>query len=525
MSKAVKMAKVSAKGGFHLFLGMAVSSLISAAGTIIIIRLLTPAQYGLYTKVLTVPAMLTLFQNLGVNQAVIKFLSQFRSQNRPGEARKIVGSGLFFQSLLSAALFLVAFSLSGVFAQNVFGRPEIQPLIQLASFAVLANVLFYSSSAVFTGYERMEYVSLVKVVQSIAKSVLTPLLIILGYGVFGALLGYVGGGLATSTVVILVAYYFFYRKTGPREGSWEVGHILKMMLTYGVPLSLSLLVSGFLTQFYNFLAARYVSDILFGNYQAANNFTVLITFFTMPVTQVLFPAFSKLNPDRESETLRTVFQASIKYGALLVVPASALVITVSHSLVYTLFGSEWLLAPVFLSLICLRFLYSGVGNLTFSNLLKGQGKTKQVLFFTLASLGLGLPLSLILIPLYGIYGLIFTTLVAPVPSLVLMSWWVKKNYGFTVKYTASAKIYIASALAAAPTSLLLRQCNLPSWMELALGSTVFLVIYLVAAPLIGALQQNDIINLKKMTGHLGPFTYLLHLLLDITQKIRNFKTG
>jgi len=49
MNKAVRMARVSAKEGFNFFLGRVISTIIMMAGMIVMVRLLTPSQYGLYT--------------------------------------------------------------------------------------------------------------------------------------------------------------------------------------------------------------------------------------------------------------------------------------------------------------------------------------------------------------------------------------------------------------------------------------------------------------------------------------------
>lgn len=48
MQKALNMGKTSAAGSFQLFLGVAVSTVIMAIGTIILARLMTPEEYGLY---------------------------------------------------------------------------------------------------------------------------------------------------------------------------------------------------------------------------------------------------------------------------------------------------------------------------------------------------------------------------------------------------------------------------------------------------------------------------------------------
>ena len=73
MTKAVEMARVSAKGGFNVLWGLVVSTVISAVGTIIIARLLGPDNYGLYAIALTAPSLISTFRDWGINTAMIKY--------------------------------------------------------------------------------------------------------------------------------------------------------------------------------------------------------------------------------------------------------------------------------------------------------------------------------------------------------------------------------------------------------------------------------------------------------------------
>ena len=99
------------------------------------------------------------------------------------------------------------------------------------------------------------------------------------------------------------------------------------MLGYGIPVSIGTILTGLLTVFYSYILAFYVTDnALIGNYNLAINFSILITFFATPVTTMLFPAFSKLDYRKDHDTLKNVFQYSVKYASLIVVPVAALVI-------------------------------------------------------------------------------------------------------------------------------------------------------------------------------------------------------
>ena len=56
-------------------------------------------------------------------------------------------------------------------AITLFNRPMIAPLIQIVSFSILAGGVIAAATAAFTGYERLEFNSIMLVSQSIAKYV------------------------------------------------------------------------------------------------------------------------------------------------------------------------------------------------------------------------------------------------------------------------------------------------------------------------------------------------------------------
>jgi len=520
MSKAIKMARVSAKGGFNLFWGLASSTIISAVGVIIIARLLSPPEYGILTVALLAPNLITTFRDWGVNSAMIKYIAQYKAEHRMAEVKSILAAGVLFELILGFSLTFVSFLLSGFLATNVFHRPEIEPLIQIASFIIFAGALITAGQSAFVGYEKMQFNSITMICRSVIKAVLAPLLVVLGFGVFGAALGSTVAFLIAGLISILILYLALYKNLqGLDDNKSNILETVKTMLKYGLPLSISVILSGFLVQFYNFLMAIYCTDLLIGNYQVAANFAVLITFFATPIVTVLFPTFSKLDPEKDTETLRNVFQFSVKYAALLVVPAAAAVIALSQPAISTLFGEEYTYAPLYLTLLAVNYLYSAFGNLSLGNLINGQGKTKVNLKLTLITSAIGFPLSLLLIPRFGIIGLIATGLTAGIPCLIIGLWYVKNHFKTTIDWASSVKILSASALAATVTYVILSQLSLASWIELIIGATAFLITYMITAPLIGTVNKTDLQNLEEMIDELGPISQLIKPALSIIEKL------
>jgi len=514
------MAKVSAKGGFSLFLGVSLSTIISAVAVTIVAMLLTRDEQGLYTIAFIPPTLFGLFRDWGINSAMIKYLAQYRSQDKTNEMRNVLASGLLFESALGILLSIISFSLAGFLATNVFHRPGMKTIIEIASVIILTDSFLIASQSTFIGFERMEFNSLTMIIQSCLKALLAPLLVLLGYSTLGAVLGHTIAALVTGTLAIIIFYSMFYKKTHVAENDGlSLGETLRTMLRYGLPLSPSTILTGFLSQFYNFLMVIYCSDSMIGDYSIAVNFSMLITFFTTPIATVLFPAFSKLDSEKDMETLRNIFQSSVKYAALLTVPVTAAIMVLSKPMVFTLFAGKYSYAPLFLTLIAVNYLYAGLGNLSLGNFLNGQGKTEVTMKLTLITLGIGLPLSLMLIPAFGIVGLIVTMLVAGIPSLAVGLWWAERNFGVAVNWASSTKIFLASATAAAITYVTISQLTFHHWIKLVLGGTIFLATYFIAAPLVRAVDKNDINNLREMLSDLGPFSHLFNLPLNIIEKL------
>jgi O-antigen/teichoic acid export membrane protein len=245
----------------------------------------------------------------------------------------------------------------------------------------------------------------------------------------------------------------------------------------------------------------------------------LITFFATPITTMLFPAFSKLNPKKEKQTLQNVFQYSVKYASLIVVPVAALVMCLAEPAISTLFGGAYATAPLFLALLALTYIYTPFGSLSIGNFFSSQGKTTLILYLTLLSAAIGLPLGYILIMQMGVLGLIITSLVVGIPDTIISLYWMKKYYELTIDWRSSAKILLSSAIAASLTYVLISELNFHSLIRLILGAVFFTVLFFSAAMVTQTINKSDIENLRGMIGGLGPIGKIIGRFLNIYEKL------
>jgi O-antigen/teichoic acid export membrane protein len=523
MDKALTMGKDSASGSFQLFIGKTLSTVILAVGTIILGVFIKEGDYGLYAVALIPAATILLFQDWGIGSAMTKYLAQYRSMNDEEDLRKVIKAGLTFEAVTGVVLTVVSLLMANLIASTVFNKPESAFLITVSSIAILFAALFTAAQSVFVGFERMELSSYTIICQAVAQGVLSPLLVYLlnpqGYGALGAILGYTLSFVVAGTVAPLLLYFTIFRKLAKNPTSKSnLTQTLKPLLRYGVPLAVATILAGILAQFYFFIMASVVPLEMIGNYRIATNFAVLLTFFTVPISTVLFPAFSKLNPKTEQPLLQTVFASSVKYTSLFLVPATLAMMVLAKPIISTLYPDKWLFAPPFLALCVVINLSAIFGNLSVGSLLTGLGETRMLMKLNILNLALGVPMALVLIPQLGIIGLILVTIVAAAPAILIGIYWSWKRYGTKADFQSSAKILLASAIAAGTAYLFLNAFNVAEWIRLATGGLLFLAVYLVAAPLVGAVNQTDVNNLRSMFSSLGVISKLLEIPLMILEQ-------
>ncbi len=525
MTKAAEMARVSAKGGFHVLWGLVASTVISSVGTIVIAGLLGDGDYGLYTIAINAPNLIATFRDWGMNNAMIKYTAQYNNNSDTSKIRSIFLSGLIFEIALGLILSAVSFFLSDTLA-GIFARPQIGTLIQMASFIVLTGALINAATAAFTGLERMHLNSIMLIVQSIVKTSLVIGLVLFfrtfspDLAKLGATAGFTASALVAGLTGILLMWTMYKTLPKPTNGKLELSNTTRTMLKYGLPLSIGVILTGFLTQFFNWMMNIFVkADATIGSYGVALNFVVLITFFATPVTTMLFPAFSKIDYRKDHETLKNVFQYSVKYSAFIVVPVTAMVIALAQPAINTIFENRYVEAPLFLALLSITYLYSALGNLSAGNLINGQGQTTFVLKLNVLTAAVGFPIGFLLISQFGVIGLIVTTLTAGLPSLVVSLYFIKKQYGVSLDWISSAKILFTSVVSAVSTFAIISQLPFASVIKLVIGVLIFAVVFLTVALLTRTITRADVVFMREIIGGLGPLRRILNTLLNFLEKL------
>ena len=531
----IENAKTASRGGVQIFFSNILTTLVSAVGSIIVIRVLSPTEYGLYTIAGIPASMMGIFSDWGVNAALTKYIAQYRSEGKENTIASVLHAGLIFKMGLGLILASLTFLLSEFLAGFVLQKSEAMLLVQVSCLLVFGNQLCDTSWSIFLGFETMNYNALLQILKAVLKALLAPLLVLLGFEALGAVLGWCIGNLAGGVTCVLIIFFSHYRplRKVSSEGTRNFIEETRMMLRYGLPLGVLTIVGGFGGQLYLFLMTRYSSTFDIGNYGVASQFMVLVAFITFPISNVIFPFFSKISGDKARGKLEAAFRASVKYVSFLVLPAAVGVMALSQPLIGVLFGDKYSLAPLFLVFLSVGSLYSGLGSMSMGSLLSSQGETRVILRIGLLTLLVGLPLSFVLIPYLGVLGFIVNNLITQAVGTILYIYWVRKLFKFKMWISQSVRTYLAAFIMGGlvwGSLILLRLWVGINNHNILLGSGFLVGIssYLLLLPLIGAIKPTELNDLTVISKQFGPLNSIFNITFAILTRmvrIRNRMVG
>lgn len=521
-----KIAEDSTRGGFFLVSGTATATLIMALASILIARFLGPELYGQYALALVAPQLLFLFTDLGISQGIIKYAASLRQKGEANRIIKVIKYGMLLRVSAGVCIFILGYAFSDLFASLLLKRPDLAPYVRMASTSIVFQAIFTVTTAAFVGLDKTEYNAITVSAEATAKAVISIALVMLGFGLEGAIIGYVASYVIAAIAglsFMLIMLRHFERCNIPNSQNDQ--NELKILVSYGTPLYLSLLLTGLIPTYQNMILAFFTTDVEIGNYKAATNFIALMAVLTTPITTALLPAFSKLN-HTTNEKVKAFFKLANKYTTLIILPITFLFIILSKEIVYVIYGSTYQSAPTFLATYCLLYFLTGFGYLTLASLFNGLGDTKTTLRISLITFLTLAILSPILTRNYTVYGLIASLIIANTAGTLYGVYTVKRKLQIELDTYSIAKIYIISAISCIPT-LLLQVINMPKLLNIAIGGSLYFLTYATLIPLTRTVTAPELQKAALIAQKIKPLRHISKPLIKYQQKILdvNNKTG
>lgn len=445
--------------------------------TIIIVRFLTPQDYGL-NAMLEVPIeFLALFCTLGVEMALIQ----------KSDITKEDISAVFGVLLLLNGIFFLMIYLGAPYVAHYYNEPKLTLLLQTVSIVFLLSPFRTIPNALLDRELNFKLRAQVDMTATIISSVISLGLAISGFGVWALIFGFIASYLLRT---LILAYYNPWL-------IWPTFNILKVkgLLYYGGLMTLSGAIFVIAIRSVNLIAGPILGAELLGLYAVALEFATLPMSKIMPIiNQVMFPAYSRLQ--NQPVLIRQYLLKSMQISALIIFPMTIGIACVSYDLVYVIFGEKWI--PMVLPLALLAAITPLRMMAQVCNpALNAIGKTQIVIFINLIMLAM-LSLGAYFASTYGLMGIVLTwAITAPCITIITLIY-VRKLIRIPItNLINSIKPAIVSSLVMAPPILginfsITREPDFMLFLiKISLGISLYLAtIFVFYRPLLNEIHHN-----------------------------------
>lgn len=509
------LVKQTTRGSLILLLGQVSSTLVLAVGMLLVANLLGAQSFGKFNMAQSIVNMASLIIGLGIQPSMVKYISQYRFEGKHDRIRVLIETGLLISLISSVFATLIVYSLSGFIANQVYNQPEQTVFIRYLSFGVIGSSMMTFATGVTVGYERMKLRSILNIVYSFLKSVSSPVLIYLGLGVLGAIYGHFAP-ILLSGFLGLGFVFLLRRNEDPSADGFTHMDAMKLILVYGFPIYLTTLFNGIIPQLFTTILGTSVSDTVVGNYAAALNFSVLLSFVTLPIRTTIFPLFSKL--ENNVSDLGFLYRNAVKYSTLFAYPILVMIMAMAVPIITALFGVKYPLAPHFLRYYMLTSVIIGIGSVCNATLLNSQKKASYNLKSTIIRFIIATPLSFLVIPRYGVQGLLTIMFIGNFVNSLYNLIIIRRLFNFDIDWRFLVKNLAISGTIYPVVYWLTEFLHINVWVELVLGGTISVAMYLTGLILTKALTMKDYQFLRRMSRSFGPLSPMFIKFFDILMR-------
>ena len=363
--------------------GLVIAQAATIAQTLVVGRILGPEEVGVFAAGSVMIGFL-MFGSGGLKQALIHRKTDVEN------AANTVLVVTFGTSLLLGLALLAASPLIGMLFHN-----SRVGLIAAATSGVL--VLHAWSSVPEALMERafqFKAQMIITPAATIVFAVVSIVFALRGYGAWALVIGWYA---STTTGVVLSWWMAAWR---PFRGRFSF-RIWREMAGFSLPV----LLEGFVWQsrevFEQVIVGRALGTADLGQYRYAYRLASLPVAAVIQIcSKVLFPAFSRISHD--SSRFRAAYLRALGWIWFAALPVGALSVVFGEPVVVLLLGEEWRAAGA--GTAAMAGLGLGVALLSASaEAIKGAGRSSLLNWLSAISLGLGVPLVVLLLP-FGLVG-------------------------------------------------------------------------------------------------------------------------
>lgn len=451
--------------------------------SIVLARLLTPADFGLLAMPNVFIAVAEAFITCGFNAALVR---------KPELTEEDLSTAFIYNTVVGFIMAVILFICSP-FIARFYNQPVLSDVLKVTSATMFLSAF---QSVHYVGFNRsLDYKTPAKI--SIVSTIVT--------GLVGIALAYAGFGIwalvfqGVASLLVSMSLVWFYSSWRPVTGwSWESFHYL---WNFGNKILVSSVIDKIHDNINPIVIGKFISPSDLGVFNRAQNFASLPhQQITGMLDSVTFPVLSKLQDDKEQ--LISAFSRVLRITIFVLCPVMLWLSAIASPLINVLITEKWAECVPLLKILCFPIVFWPVQSLNFS-LLKVLGRSDLMLKLNvyikisgIIMIALGLFCALYL--KMGIIAIGYTTILHTCIAVPLSALFTGSVTGMGM--LRQVKELIPTILLASLMYLsiiLITRCFDSEFLKLLLGSITALLVYVGGAVLLKYPEVKDVIYMVR----------------------------
>jgi O-antigen/teichoic acid export membrane protein len=427
------------------------TTLLTFLTTIILARILVPADFGLVTLASTMLAILASLTNLSTASALVHLRDPTEDHYHTAWTLGVA------RGLCIAAVFcLIAWPSSRLYAE-----PRLDNIMYAFAFSVL--VAGFTNPRLIIMKKKLIFwqVFVLQVANHVVLAMVSIAWALVFDNYWAIVLGTVAGQVTSTGLSYLL---FPYR---PRV-SWK--HV-RELLSFSVWLTLGQAINALNFRFDHLLIGGFLGRAALGHYGVGTNLAVAPSReAVLPLTQTLFPAFSAVSDNLER--LRRGYQRSQSVVMAIAFPAGIGFALIADPFVRLAMGDKWAPAIPVMQVMAAGYALTTLGSLS-SPLALAVGATRLLFRRSLQIFLLRVPSVMLGLYVGGLMGLVYASNLVGIVGILVNMRMVRSLIGLPIRAQMRANLRsLAAGMVMAAIVLALQQIRPPDFDDAALAITL-----------------------------------------------------
>jgi O-antigen/teichoic acid export membrane protein len=474
-----KIGRKAGRGLTWSLLGNLANKLGSFALGLVMARLLTPADFGVYAIALAVTAFAMHVNDAGIIAACVQWRGKLEKMAPTGAAIAVLSSVFVYGVLWLAAPGFATLS----------GAPEATPVVRLLTLIIVVDgITAVRAAALLRRFEQDRLTKAIMIGWLANAAVALPLAFA-GAGAYSFASGQLAGSVVTGAIV-------FKMGNVPVKLGFDK-EITKKLLRFGLPLAASLGIEAVLLNADYMIVGNVLGVVALGYYLLAFNVSSWVPGLVgTAVRWVSIPGFSRL-AEQDSEALALGVRRSVPVLVAAILPVAVVTATLAPQLVDFLYGDKWGPSAVVLRYLSVLMVVRMLTSLAF-DILTSLGATRFTVWLNAGWAVALVPALWVGTHLDGIrgaaiaHGVVGVFVALPLAVLAL------RLAGVSLVSTLPALVRpaVGAAIAAALIVLIDSVVSGGSFVQLLLAGSAGLIVYILVVVPLDRLRQ-----LKTVRAH------------------------